>query len=181
MAKKTATKTKSKPKTIKKAPKPVTYVKNAKRKVVAKAPKTPPRPADKKIELGGPFPVNTGKGATVLEVANKLVEYFNKGQEQKVWDELWDFAICSCEGFGAEMEWRGRPAVEGKNAVWAKEHEIVGARAEGPFIGATGFGVRYEIEVIEKSTNKKIRMTEVGVYTVQNGRIVREEFMYMMP
>ena len=38
--------------------------------------------------------------------------------------------------------------------------------------------MRYEIEVIEKSTNKKIRMTEVGVYTVQNGRIVREEFMY---
>ena len=53
-----------------------------------------------------------------------------------------------------------------------------GASAEGPFVGATGFAVKFTIDLETKSTGKRETMTEVGVYTVKNGKIVQEEFMY---
>jgi hypothetical protein len=34
------------------------------------------------------------------------------------------------------------------------------------------------MDVETKSTGKRETMNEVGVYTVQNGKIIREEFMY---
>ena len=58
------------------------------------------------------------------------------------------------------------------------EHTLHGASAEGPYIGATGFAVKFRVDVTENASGKRLLMEEVGVYTVENGKIVREEFMY---
>jgi hypothetical protein len=176
MAKKKSSK-KSSAKPVRKASKPA-------KKPAAKKPQTMKKAAPASMieskAMGGPFPVSTGKGPSVLELANRLVEYFNAGDETSVHSELWADSVCSCEGYGAEMEWRGRPAVIGKNNEWMRTHTIHGARAEGPFVGATSFAVRFEMDVEDTDTGKRQVMREVGVYTVRDGRIVREEFMYGM-
>ncbi len=58
------------------------------------------------------------------------------------------------------------------------DNVIHGASTEGPFVVSTGFAVRFRMDVETKSTGQRRVMDEVGVYTVEDGKIVCEEFMY---
>jgi hypothetical protein len=51
----------------------------------------------------------------------------------------------------------------------------------GPWVGATGFAVKFALEASQKSTGNRIQMEEIAVYTVHNGKIVREEFHFALP
>jgi hypothetical protein len=82
------------------------------------------------------------------------------------------------EGLGASVAWSGKKAVLAKYRAWEADHEIHDFSVEGPWVGATGFAVRMAIEVEQKSSGQRSRMEEIAVYTVQNGKIVREEFMF---
>ncbi len=161
MSKKAANKKSSKP-TKKPAPK---------KPISRKAPKRDPL---------APVPVTTGKGATAVEVGKSLVEMFNAGKWKEIEEKWWDAAkIMSIEGVGVWLGWVGKKAVEAKNAGWTAEHTIHGASAEGPYVGSSGFSVRFKMDVETKATGARTVMEEVGVYTVEHGKIVREEFMYL--
>lgn len=122
--------------------------------------------------------VKTGKGATPFEVGKALVEMFNKGQFSEIEEMFWSPKVCSTEGYGVSMMWKGRKAVVAKNAEWMSSHKIHGANAEGPFVGATGFTVKFKMDVEETPSGKRQMMEEIGVYRIKNGKIVDEEFMY---
>ncbi len=168
MGKKKDKKKKKKDKAEKKAQKAAKKAKGAKGKA-AKAAST------------DPVPISTGRGASAMDIGTDLVAMFNRGQLREIEDKYWSPGIESVEGFGVSMAWRGRKAVEAKNAWWSQDHVMHGASAEGPFVGASGFSVKYRMDVETKSTGQRETMDEVGVYTVENGRIVREEFMYAAP
>ncbi len=152
--------------------------KPAARKPAKKARKAA-KPAARQRPSIAPSPVKTGPGASPMEIGQSLVGMFNKGQfgeiEQKWWNPR---EITSVEGVGVSMAWSGRAAVDAKNQGWMADHIIHGASAEGPFVGASGFAVRFRMDVETKSTGERQIMDEVGVYTVKNGKIIREEFMY---
>lgn len=124
--------------------------------------------------------VKTGRGPGPLEIGTDLVSMFNRGQLKEIEDKWWSPKIVSTEGTGVAMEWRGRRAVNTKNSWWTEDHVMHGGSAEGPYVGSTGFAVRYRLDVETKSTGVREVMEEVGVYTVHNGKIVREEFMYSL-
>lgn len=145
-------------------------------KPAAKPAKKPAAKASKKTASLDPVPVSTGKGMGPDEVGGALVAMFNAGKLAEIENNFWSPEIVSCEG-SAKLEWRGRPAVEAKNNWWLSENEILGATAEGPFVGATSFAVRFKMQVRAKASGTVSNFEEVGVYTVQNGKIVREEFM----
>lgn len=136
------------------------------------------RKAKKKPKTPAPKPVTTGKGASPLEVGKGLVEMFNDGRWREIEEAFWSPKVVSVEGLGVSLAWEGRKAVRAKNSDWTAAHTIHGAKAEGPFVGASGFAVRFSIDVEEKAGGKRQVMNEVGVYTLKNGKIVREEFMY---
>ncbi|MBS0190913.1 MAG: nuclear transport factor 2 family protein [Phycisphaerales bacterium] len=121
-------------------------------------------------------PVRTGAGLSPLELGQKLVADFNRGKMEL--SDLWSPSIVSIEGVGVSTAWHGRKAVDAKNSWWASDHRVHGASAEGPYVGATGFAIKFVIDVETRSTGKRDTMTEIGVYTVKNGKIVQEEFMY---
>lgn len=127
-----------------------------------------------------PVPVSTGKGPSAADIGRDLVAHFNAGKnDAELWAKHFNFkALESIEGLGVGMKWVGGKAVEAKNQWWISDHVVHGARAEGPFVGSTGFAVRFTMDVETKSTGTRETMNEVGVYTVQNGKIIREEFMY---
>lgn len=144
--------------------------KKAARKPAAKpAKKAPKAPA-------GPETIKTGKGPGPREVGSRLVELCNAGRHKDVESELWSPKIVSIEGTG--QAWHGRAAVDGKNQWWTSENEVLGMSAEGPYVGATGFAVKFRIQFRQRASGQVCDMTEVGVYTVLNGKIVQEEFMY---
>lgn len=139
----------------------------SKKKSASKAPRRDPF---------APVAVKTGPGMSPMEIGSKLVADFNAGKMHL--NEMWSPAIVSIEGVGVSQAWNGRKAVDAKNAWWASEHTVHGASAEGPYVGATGFAVKFVIDVETRSTGTREMMTEIGVYTVKNGKIVQEEFMY---
>jgi hypothetical protein len=74
---------------------------------------------------------------------------------------------------GVQQEIKGLAAVEGKGEWWLANHEIHSASVTGPW----PHGERF-VDVTNKPSGKRMKVDEVGLYTVRNGKIVREEFFY---
>jgi hypothetical protein len=152
--------------------------KKGKKATAEKAKKGASRASKPGKAKAGPRPVKTGKGATPQEVGNELVRLVRSGRPAEVETKLWAPGVVSVEGMGMSMEWTGRKAAHQKGVDWEADHVVHGVEAEGPFVGATGFAVRYKMDIETKSSGQRDSMEEVAVYTVRNGKIVREEFMY---
>ncbi len=128
-----------------------------------------------------PETLSTGSGASALDIGQSLVSMFNEGKFKEIEEAYWSSDVVSVEGYGVNMAWHGRAKVEEKNAGWMADHVIHGASAQGPYVGASGFAVKFQMDVETKSTGQRQVMEEVGVYDVRDGKIVREEFMYFIP
>jgi len=182
----TSTKKKSRAASASRAP--ARSAKAARRRTSAraktKAKTTAKAATPKKKTAGDPLAavaVKTGSGASPLDVGRDLVAMVNGGQIDAVEAKHWSPRIESVEGWGVAQVWRGRKAAEAKNAWWASDHVVHAITAEGPYVGASGFAVKFRMDVETRSTGQRETMEEVGVYTVANGKIVREEFMYAVP
>ena len=76
------------------------------------------------------------------------------------------------------VAFEGRKAVEEKCRQWADSHEMHGTACDGPFLGASGFAVVFSVDMTDKNTNQRSLMREAAFYTVKNGKIAQEEFLY---
>ncbi len=198
MAKKSTAKKTAKKAPAKKAPAKKPVVKPAKKaaKPLAKKPAPTKRPASKPVPTKpaqtkpakaassaapqGTSIVSTGTGPSPLELGRQFVALFNQGLAEKIEREMYSDNIVSVEGHGVGMAWHGKKMVEAKAKEWMADNIIHGMRAEGPYAGSSGFAIKLEMDVETRSKNTRSVHKEVGVYTVQNGKIVREEFMYGM-
>ncbi|RIL08133.1 MAG: hypothetical protein DCC71_00625 [Proteobacteria bacterium] len=147
----------------------------------AKQAKKQEKQARKTARAQGPEPVKTGKGATPLEVAQAVVPLLRSGAAHEVESAWLAPGVESVEGAGVALAWSGKPAVLAKYRAWEADHEIHSMQVDGPWVGATGFALRYAIDVTQKSTGQRSQMEEIAVYTVKNGKIVREEFHFRVP
>jgi ketosteroid isomerase-like protein len=114
------------------------------------------------------------------EVAIKLMEYCRNGEWMKAVDELYAKDIVSVEAHAMEnmpAEMRGIDQVRGKTEWWEKNFEVHSAKVGGPFVARDTFVVQFDIDVTEKASNKRMQMSEVGIYTVKDGKVAREEFL----
>lgn len=114
------------------------------------------------------------------EVAKKVVELTRKQAWREALDTLYDKDIVSIEARameGGSPEARGIEAVRGKSDWWEKNMQIHSFKADGPFVAHDRFVVQYDADVTDKNSKQRIQLSEVGVYTVKNGKIVREEFL----
>jgi hypothetical protein len=114
------------------------------------------------------------------EVANKVVELTRKQAWREAIDSLYAKDIVSVEARameGGSFESRGIEAVRGKTDWWEKNMEVHSARVSGPFVAHDRFVVQYDIDVTDKNSKERMQLSEVGVYTVKDGKITREEFL----
>ena len=76
---------------------------------------------------------------------------------------------------------KGRGAIRAKREDWSATHDIHKLEADGPYVHPPNrFGVRYEAEVTQKASGRQMTLREIAIYTVEEGKIIREEF-FMMP
>ncbi len=76
---------------------------------------------------------------------------------------------------------KGRSAIRAKREDWLAAHDIHKIDVDGPFVHPPNrFGVRFEVVVTQKATGRQMTLREIAVYTVGDGKIVREEF-FMLP
>ena len=52
------------------------------------------------------------------------------------------------------------------------------AEVTGPFPNENRFAVRFLYDVTDKPSGKRMKMDEVGLFTIEDGKITREEFFY---
>ena len=113
------------------------------------------------------------------EVAKKVVELTNKQAWYEALD-LYDDDIVSVEAHGMEggsPETRGKEGLRGKIDWWVNAMEVHSFSAHGPFVAHDRFVVQYDVDVTDKKSKERRQLSEAGVYTVKNGKIVREEFL----
>ena len=114
------------------------------------------------------------------EVAKKVVEFVRKQAWHEAVDALYDKDIVSVEARtqdGSSPETRGIDGVRGKVDWWLQNMEVHSFTANGPFVAHDRFVVQYDADVTDKNSKKRMQLSEVGVYTVKDGKIVREEFL----
>ncbi len=118
--------------------------------------------------------LSSGKGPSPKEVGQSLVSLFNAGKSEEAESTWYHRKIESIEGDGTVyLGWKG---VQEKGKWWKENFTVLSMRAEGPFVCATGFTVIYSGRV-RMPDGSEVNSHEVGVYTVEKGRIVREQFM----
>lgn len=123
---------------------------------------------------------------TTLEVGKQLVSLCNKGQNDKVYDTLYDPNIVSVEAAdpppgqapGTMREARGIKDVKAKNTWWEAHHTVHSETVDGPYPHGDRFVVRFKFDVTDKDTNQRQTFEETAIYTVANDKIIREEFFY---
>jgi ketosteroid isomerase-like protein len=121
---------------------------------------------------------------SVAAVANELVTLCRAGRNLDAIDRLYAADIVSIEPVGsADMpaEMKGRDVIRKKNEWWFDTYEVHRADVHGPYLGENQFAVSYEYDATDKTSHQRVAMTEMALYTVKDGRIVREQFFYHMP
>ena len=153
----------------------------ARKKSSARKPKRAPKrkaPKKRTTASAGPKAIKTGKGPTPFEVARRFTELLRAGGYAEVEERWLASGIESVEGHGASMSWKGKKNVLAKYRAWEADNEFVDPKIEGPWIGATGFAIKFVGDVLNKATGERHPMEEIAVYTVRDGKVVREEFHF---
>ncbi len=120
------------------------------------------------------------------QVGEKLVELCRAGKNLEAVEALYDPNIVSIEAMGSEempAEMRGIQAIRDKHKWWYDNNEVHSGTVEGPYPHNDRFAVRHKYDVTPKNgpmAGKRMTMDEIAVYTVRDGKIVREEFFYAM-
>jgi ketosteroid isomerase-like protein len=125
--------------------------------------------------------IDQGAAMNTSQIAKKYVDLCKANQNQTILETLFSPDVVSVEAAappGGAQEVRGVKAVAEKGKRWMESHEIHDARVEGPWPNGNRFVVRFGYDVTEKATGRRIKMEEAAVLTVENGKIVREEFFY---
>ncbi len=96
-------------------------------------------------------------------------------------EELYADDIVSVEPMelgGLPRELHGKDAVRAKNKWWFDVNELHSGTVTGPFLSPDRFSVIFSLDWTVKATGERRHFDEIAVYTVDGGRISREEFLY---
>jgi SnoaL-like domain len=116
-----------------------------------------------------------------LEVGRKYVALCKEGKFEACLRELFSKDAVSAEAWappGVERVATGLPAIVAKGEKWSQDNEIHSSELLGPFPFEERFAVLFRFEVTHKPSQRRMQMEEVGLFTVDGGKIVREEFFY---
>ena len=115
-------------------------------------------------------------------VAEELVSFCRTGRNTDAINSLYSPDIVSIESMGNEAmprEMRGIDAVRAKNKWWGENNTVHSATVEGPFVTeGDKFAVYFNYDVTSKQTGQRNQMEEMALYTVKDGKVVREQFFY---
>jgi hypothetical protein len=116
-----------------------------------------------------------------LEVGTQLVELCKQHKNYEAMEKLYAADIVSVEAMtppNGSAEVRGIEAVIAKSKWWSENNTVHSGSVEGPWPHGDRFIVRFSYDVTFKPTSERRKLDETALFTVNNGKIVREEFFY---
>jgi ketosteroid isomerase-like protein len=120
---------------------------------------------------------------TSLDIAKKYVALCKESTNEQCLDELFAKDAVSVEAGappGMDRTATGLEAIKGKSKWWAENHTVHKADLAGPYPHDDRFAVRFTYDVTNKPSGKRFTMDEVGLFTIKDGKIAKEEFFYTM-
>jgi ketosteroid isomerase-like protein len=115
---------------------------------------------------------------TIQEIANTFTDLCKAGRFDEAGEQFWADSVVSLEAAEGDMaRVEGLEGVQAKGAWWYANHEIHSVEVEGPYVHGDQFIVRFTMEVTPKG-GERMSMDEMGVYTVQDGKVIEERFFY---
>ena len=117
---------------------------------------------------------------TTQEVANRLVGLCREGKHQQAVQELYNPDIVSVEPEGAPNRIvKGLEAIAKKGEAFENMLEKVNSSViSDPIVADNFFSCTMKMNVQMKGVPVPVDMDEVCLYTVNDGKIVKEEFFY---
>lgn len=114
------------------------------------------------------------------EIAKNLVSWCNSGQEARCYQELYSPNIVSIEADKSSPNAvaNGMDEVAQKGQWWKENFEVHSSETSDPIVADNWFTVRHTMDTTHKPSGHRSTMSEVGVYRVQDGKIVQEQFFY---
>lgn len=106
-----------------------------------------------------------------------MVDLFNQGKHEEIYQEIYSPEIVSVEADGKEAV--GMDGIAKKGEWWEENFETHSANAIGPYPHGDKFIVRFNMDITHKLSGQRSQMDECGLYTTVDGKIVREEFFYV--
>ena len=120
---------------------------------------------------------------TAHEVGKKYVALCKEGQHEKCLETLFSKDAVSVEAAsppGMDRTSKGLEAIQAKGKWWGENHTVHKAEVTGPYPHDDRFAVRFVYDITNKPSGKRMTMDEVGLFTVKDDKITREEFFYSM-
>ena len=116
----------------------------------------------------------TAIGRAVLEHLNAHAPSGPEGDEA-LWAAHWSPGFESIEASGES--WKGIDAVREKCRQWYDQFTVHDFSAEGPYVTSDGFAMKYTMEIEGKQgMPPRMKTSEIAVYTVADGKVIREQF-----
>ena len=112
------------------------------------------------------------------EIAQYFVQWRNEGDGNKIRMELYSADIESIEeGFDNEIgRVTGMSGLGKKGQGLKKQFEVYNIKASDPVIADNWFSIKFEIDSTDKKSGKRSTLSEIGVFKVKGGKIVKEHY-----
>ncbi len=120
---------------------------------------------------------------TTQEVANKLIELCRAGKYEQAVKDLYSPEIVSVEAEGSpDRIVKGLAGIAKKGVKFQSMLEKVNSSViSDPIVADNHFSCGMFMNVQFKGAPVAVDMNEICVYTVKEGKIVREEFFFTLP
>ena len=128
-------------------------------------------------------PNKGGNMSSSFEIGKKYVALCREGKNEVILDELFSKDAVSVEAGappGQDRTAKGIEAIRGKSKWWRENHTVHKAEVSDAYPHDERFAVRFVYDVTNKPSGKRFTMEEVGLFTIDKGKIVKEEFFYAM-
>ena len=119
---------------------------------------------------------------TTVDVAQQYVALCKQGKNEECLDKLFAKDAVSVEAApppgGGDRTASGLDAIRAKGKSWGENNTVHKAEVAGPYPNEDRFAVRFTFDITNKPSGQRMTMDEIGLFTVRNGKIAREEFFY---
>jgi hypothetical protein len=115
------------------------------------------------------------------EIGKKYVALCKEGRNEECLSTLFAKDAVSVEAAappGGDRTATGLEAIRAKSKWWTENHTVHKAEVSGPYPHDDRFAVRFVYDITNKPSGRRMAMDEIGLFTVVNGKITREEFFY---
>jgi hypothetical protein len=118
----------------------------------------------------------------IAPIANRLVELCRQFAYEQAAKELYSPEIVSievnAEGFNKAKIAKGTAELIAKAEAWNTEFEIHSGTVSDPIVTDNEFAVTFSMDCTHRPSGQRMPMSEIAVYEVADGKIVKESFFY---